>query len=97
MSRMLSVFFTLDCLSEQDTWGGYQEVMHYEESNLWIGPSVHNMTRLGAMFAPCVRPDQMIGSKLARYKAITKANSLGCCEITGIGAGQMLKQLSLSN
>lgn len=43
------------------------------------------------MFAPCVRPDQMIGSKLARYKSITQTNSLGCCEVTGIGAGLYIR------
>lgn len=80
-------------ITEQNTWEGTTEVVHYEEANLWIGPSAHNMTRLGAMFAPCIRPDQVIGSKLARYRSIAQGNRLGCCEVTGIGAGGWHKKI----
>ena len=74
---------------EHETWGGDTYITHVVPTNLWIGPTKLTLIQLGAMFAPCVRTDITLSLRSGLYVSYTEMG-LGCCEIPGRGAGEIL-------
>jgi len=72
-----------------DTPGGKAEVVHRDSQNIWLGPSHHNLIKLGTMFGPCMRMDKSITIQIATYAHMNPYSELGCCEIHGKGAGNI--------
>lgn len=62
------------------------EVEYYERPNIWIGPHRETLIKLGAMFSLCTRTEKSVRLKMAKCGLLT-TDDFGCCELTGIGAG----------
>uniref|UniRef100_A0A8C4WW26 Inactive rhomboid protein n=1 Tax=Eptatretus burgeri TaxID=7764 RepID=A0A8C4WW26_EPTBU len=57
--------------------GGYEEVTHIEHMNIFIGPNSDALVRLGATFAPCMRPESGYLKMFQSVRAVEQAS--GCC------------------
>lgn len=75
-------------IKEQESWSGLPWVEHYHHPNIWIGPHRDILTKLGALYAVCVRTDYRLKLRLSSCWLLDTVRDLGCCELTGIGAGK---------
>ena len=66
-------------------------ISHYHHPNIWIGPHRDTLLKLGALYSYCSRTDKHIMLKLTACTLVDLKRGLGCCELTGIGAGKPKK------